>query len=272
MIISHKHHIVFLHIPKCGGTSIRNVLKPLHDDDPIWDVVGWRPHPILGRIGYGHLPLYALREHFPLIFQCISKYSCFAIVRDPKRRFVSSLSEYTRVVRKIDTAALELGHFIAAAEEVCGYLGENTKISDHSYIHFEKQVNYIRLDGEIIVDNLYHIRDIQLMIRDISLLSGEKLRQEEVTVLNQSRMIKSGSAKYVIDRLRPNLGRLLKGVMPLSMHRFITDSLYTPVKGNDIWDALPRSVKNFVLEYYVEDQSIHDDMNRNLQTIEADAT
>lgn len=262
MIISHHHQIIFLHIPKCGGTSIRNVLRPLHDDDPIWDVVGWRPHPVLGRIAYGHLPLYALREHFPQLFQCLLNYHCFAIVRDPKIRFVSSLSEYTRVIKKKNTADLEPRHFVAAAGHVCNYLSQKEKISDHSYVHFERQVNYIKLDGQKVVGNLYEINDIQSMIRDISSFSGEKLQKEVGATVNRSEIINSGFVKYVADKLRPNLGAL-KEIMPPSIIRLIRSSIYTPIKSNDIWKSLPEDIKSFVLEYYDEDQGVYDDVNRN---------
>jgi Sulfotransferase family len=56
MIVSHAKRFVFLHIPKCAGTSFRNALKRYHDDEENF----WyrRHHPYFGcEIDYAHMRL-----------------------------------------------------------------------------------------------------------------------------------------------------------------------------------------------------------------------
>jgi hypothetical protein len=56
MIVSDRHRFVFIHIPKCAGTSVRNVLEG-------FDETGGRfntriaDDPKFGRLDYTHLPL-----------------------------------------------------------------------------------------------------------------------------------------------------------------------------------------------------------------------
>lgn len=134
MIINHQHRLVFIHIPKCGGTSVRNTLRHLHEGDAIWDVVGRQPHPALGVIAYNHLPLKSIKDHFPKLYEDISNYESFAIVRDPKIRFISSVSEYLNVSARIEASQLTPQHFDRAATSACEYLLKNEHIDDHSFI------------------------------------------------------------------------------------------------------------------------------------------
>lgn len=49
MIIDDRHRFVFVHIPKCAGTSVRQVLKQFDSYEGRW-ANAKREHPELGRL------------------------------------------------------------------------------------------------------------------------------------------------------------------------------------------------------------------------------
>src|SRR5215469_2320355 len=88
MIIDDEHRVAFVHIPKCGGTSVRRQLAAL--DSCRGFFYDRRDHDALGRLDYCHIPLAFLAAHFRDAFDKVAAYSAFALVRDPHSRFVSA--------------------------------------------------------------------------------------------------------------------------------------------------------------------------------------
>lgn len=91
MIICPGRGFVFVHIPKCAGSSVRSQVRRCDPDHvSLGDV---RVHPALGRIDYGHVPLAALRVHFPSEYAAARDLDAYAVLRDPLERFGSSLRQ-----------------------------------------------------------------------------------------------------------------------------------------------------------------------------------
>ena len=92
MIVDDAHEVAFVHIPKCGGTSVSRQLRLLDSNNEFFKDV--RDHPALGRTHFSHLPLFFLREFYPETFDRIAAYRAFAIARDPYVRFASSTIQH----------------------------------------------------------------------------------------------------------------------------------------------------------------------------------
>ena len=93
MIISDRNKFVFIHIPKCAGTSVRSRIEHLDDRRGAYSS-RLDEHPELGLLNYVHIPLSTLRDHFPHEYECVKAYRSLAIMRNPAERFVSSVSQY----------------------------------------------------------------------------------------------------------------------------------------------------------------------------------
>ena len=93
MIISDRNKFVFIHIPKCAGTSVRSRIEHLDDRNGAYSS-RLDKHPELGLLNYVHIPLQTLKDQFPNEYVCIETYRSMAVMRDPSARFVSSVSQY----------------------------------------------------------------------------------------------------------------------------------------------------------------------------------
>lgn len=97
MIIDDTHQFVFVHIPKCAGSSVHAQLSLFDARDPASHRGG--VHPVLGPIHFAHIPLRFLRDHFPAEFAKLGVYRSFALTRDPRARFVSATVQHLREFR-----------------------------------------------------------------------------------------------------------------------------------------------------------------------------
>lgn len=170
MIISEQHRIAFVHIPKCAGSSVREQIEQLHDIPERFTAL--LDHPELGRIHRAHLPLWALREHYPNAFSHLQEFDVYAICRDPTDRFRSAVAEYFRV-----NIGREISHCSAEdvreqVQAIIARLRENPTIVDASYCHFIPQSEFIELDGETIANHLYPITEIPGMLTEIRKRTG----------------------------------------------------------------------------------------------------
>lgn len=90
MIVSFRHALVFVAIPKTGSQAVRRCLRPLLAAND-WEqcvLLEQRFFPVAGlaAIGHGHIEW---RELQPYLLGRLETMTSFAVVRDPYRRFVS---------------------------------------------------------------------------------------------------------------------------------------------------------------------------------------
>jgi hypothetical protein len=158
MIVSHSKQFIFLHIPKCAGTSFRDVLKPYHDDNEnFW----YRRHS--GYFGceldYAHLRLWELHALCPRLFDALAGYKSLALMRNPYERFISALAQHlTAFHPKLDYYAVDkevlreyAGRFIRDELRMERVLG------NARFVHFSPQTWYITLGGRRLVHQVLPI-------------------------------------------------------------------------------------------------------------------
>lgn len=97
-IISHKHQLIFVAIPKTGTHTVRRALRPhLGENDEEQVALFERkslPYPELAPTGHGHLAAADLKR--VLGEETWSTYRSFCVVRNPWDRFVSYCAFITR--------------------------------------------------------------------------------------------------------------------------------------------------------------------------------
>jgi len=150
MILSERRGFVFIHNPKCGGTSVREALMQFDTTSNFfWGYDTWNDTAI----DKGHLPLFILRNKYPEYFRLLRDYLTFMFVRNPYARTVSGFNEsnielsdatfylpegeatyrerLNDFIRKLDESSLtgwrsELHHFVRQVD--FAYIGQKSFI------------------------------------------------------------------------------------------------------------------------------------------------
>jgi len=253
MIIDDDHRVAFMHIPKCGGTSVRRQLAKLDSCQGFF--YDRREHDALGRLDYCHIPLPFLARHFPDAFEKVAAYRAFALVRDPHSRFVSATFERLALFGGVRRTAATAREAMDEAERTMDWLAGRGPFSDPAYIHFARQIDYVALDGRPIVENIYAIEDMAAFGAEIERLTGTPFdpgRRENTNFASPSRLLSLlHVAKPVYSRLTTWNQR---EAILRALHRWrlqAPDALYEAFRRN-------RKIADFVQSYYADDFALHD--------------
>jgi len=263
MIISNTHRFVFIHIPKCAGTTVRQPLSKFND----WGEAGppWQINdPVLGAIDYGHMPLYTLRDHFEEEFKTVTDYWSFAMVRNPFARFASSVSQRLKMYSNQPIHRSNLDDIRKAIDESIDYLSQQPR-SNHrlppEYIHFQKQIDYIELDGEQIVDSLYTVDDVDKLLEEVGQRVGRSLGQSNQAGgvqprANQSIVFRNDLLRWVIETARP-LSNKVSRLLPEGVKQWVRDQIYIPrdQRMKNLFTA--DYIQDFIRDYYAEDIALY---------------
>ena len=95
MLICHDWKLIFLHVPKCAGTSIRRLLEA---EAPLGSVVSFFDfsynHILRRHVDMAHLPLMDLRHYSE--WSLLEEYHTVAVLRHPYSRLASACKEFYR--------------------------------------------------------------------------------------------------------------------------------------------------------------------------------
>jgi hypothetical protein len=248
MILDDTHRMAFIHIPKCGGTSIRLQLGELDSYQGAFRRKG--VHPALGAIHYAHIPLGFLRDHYPAEFRKVCDYQSYALTRDPHARFASAtfqrLEEFVGV-KKIDVTSARA---LAEAREVIRWLSERGSFCDLEYIHFSRQADYVALEGRPIVDVIFpieRIADLAAALEDRCHTSLDPDRRENTNFGSGGRILSLlHIAKPIYSRLTTWAFRERLLLLAKRWKIQSPDALYEALRQDPY-------ISDFVEDYYAED-------------------
>lgn len=264
MIINEDYRFVFVHIPKCAGTSVRLKLRPFDSREGAFEVRG--NHPILGRLDYGHLPLFTVSEYFQSEFNTLRNYFSFAVVRDPFARFPSSVSQHLSMYSQRAIHMCSSDEIQAAIDTSIHYLRSQPRdryLLPPHYIHFQKQTDYINLDGVRIIDRLYTVGKVNALLADVGQLIGQSLVHADEAgheiAANRSIVFRNDLLRKVIAIMRP-VSDLFGKYIPDNMKQKIRNQVYVPRDDRlrEIFDS--DYIKDFIRDYYAEDIVLHQEL------------
>jgi hypothetical protein len=253
MIIDDEHRVAFVHIPKCGGTSVRRQLAAFDSCQGFF--YDRRDHEALGRLDYCHIPLAFLAAHFRAVFDKVAAYRAFALVRDPHSRFVSATFERLALFGGVRRTTATVSEALQEAERTMDWLSQHEAFCDPAYIHFARQIDYVALDGRRIVENVFAVEDMAAFGAEIARLTGAPFdpdRRENANFASPSRLLTLlHVAKPLYSRLTTWSQReaILKALRRWKLQT--PDSLYEAFRRN-------RRIADFVESYYAEDFALHD--------------
>lgn len=203
MIIDDAHRAAFIHVPKCGGTSISLQLGAVDSYAGAFRGKGERAG--LGPVHFAHLPLRFLREAFPEVFAKVAAYRSFALTRDPHERFASAVFQRLDEFRGVRKTAVTGRLALAEAAEVIAWLADRGPFCDLEYIHFSRQVDYVRLDGRTLVENVFAMESMDSLARALGAICEVDLdpeRRENTNFASRNRLLEwAHLAKPVYSRL-----------------------------------------------------------------------
>lgn len=268
MIVNDQYKFAFIHIPKCGGTSVRSALGRFDDRNKIYFRRNVDSHPVLGHLDYAHIPLKVLQKYFPTDFSCLSEYSVFTLTRDPFERFASA------VYQNIQMHPTEFNGDDALEQSVDRIMGHINNMSaeepiiDPNMVHFCKQVDFVFLNGEKIVDNVFPLSSIDKLLAQINSITGAPCLV--VNRENEGLRYAYKNIQYV-DKIAQSV---FKAIMPREMWKPIFGSIKKAYVRSGIlkrWEDRYRDVfqsdhvQAFIKEYYADDiklfNSSFDDLN-----------
>lgn len=266
MIISPRHKFVFVHIPKCAGTSVRTQLVKCDPDHISMGEVG--THAALGQIDFGHVPLSLLRQHFPQEYNYLESFTSYAVVRDPLERFGSSLRQ---MLWRYDQRPMTLIPTKELRELTLRTLSDIARELDNpssKFIFFARQRDFI-YDGERrMVDYLIPMALVPDFIAHIGRLTNTPM--EAGTRSNQNvelRFKKIGGLAFRVNDM-------LRRTLPLDLHAQIKDNalrlLSTKKNAAEASGILEMDeVRAFVRDHYAEDARIFREVTARSDAIQA---
>lgn len=168
MMLNDRLRLAFIHIPKSAGSTVMTALKPLNDL-PAPDKIFL--HPRRGPISGYHLPLDVLRDHFPDIFARLADYDSYALVRDPRARFVSAFLQHLAEFQNLRLEART--DLRAPLADVIRQLQAGAHHA--ALVHFQRQCDFIDLEGRRVIRNLYAVEDLPRMAQDMMRRHGVRI-------------------------------------------------------------------------------------------------
>lgn len=264
MIINDTYNFVFIHIPKCAGTTVRFQLQPF--DQTGGSFTGRvDEHPELGIIDYVHIPLFILRQYFPVEYEKIRTYSSFAVVRDPFGRFPSSLSQHLKKCGDGPIHNMKTEDIRRAVDKAIKFLlSYGEPYLPYQYIHFQEQVDFIYDGRERLVSNVYPISAIPEMLVDIGNKLNTRLEGEAGngdSRANQTTVYRNTFVRAVAETTKPILKSFLGPESRKSLREKAAGFFFIPrdKKLKDIFDS--SYVQDFIREYYASDLDFVNKLN-----------
>jgi hypothetical protein len=225
-------------------------------------------HPKLGLFDYAHIPLFTLRDYFESDFKKVRDYWSFVVVRDPFSRLPSSISQRFNMYGDQPIQRQGKEEIKREIERSINFLAKYPKYNHHlpaEYIHFQKQVDYVFLDGKRIVDTLYKVDEVGRLLADAGKRLGQDLLARESNVqnrcANRSIVYRNEMMRHLLNFMRP-LTRPVTQALPDPVKQIIRNIVYIPRdhRFSSLFDS--DYVIDFVRDYYKEDIDMWNEVNR----------
>lgn len=275
MILSDTYQFAFIHIPKCAGTTVRSALEAFDEHygrmtEGLVAQAGakytFTPRGETKPADFHHLVLSQLRSWYPMELAALRRYRSFAVIREPHERLLSSLGQRLRQFYRIDLADLSEEDFEDYLKQVLGELSALFSMSQqlpYDYVHFQPQIDFIQLDGELVVKNLYCSQNLRQMQEDIAQVFCEK--NVNIGAFHDVRENTSKAYRFKLlqdfARRNPRASKLIKAVFPARLKPLMRGLFYRERSGLSTL-ASHSMVRDFVGKHYAGDLLLWDTVVR----------
>lgn len=271
--------LAFIHIPKNGGQSVRNALEdatplsyaPLAQDLSVSEEeartaseAGFE-HPILGSIHPAHLPLPTMRDHFPACWEAFQSAKSFALIREPRDRFISALMQRMREFGDDEVIRSDDPRVAAEAQRVAEMLtNDGRETLPLEFVHFNRQAKFTDLDGQRMLSRIFPVDETSRLTSWLVDTVGLSISIGH----DHARRQPKRWAKKIVPIAR-FIGRNL---MPIGLKRAVYGAWTNSAVFSDAASSyqsldLGSDVDAFILEYYSYDFSLYDEAKTNADNI-----
>lgn len=249
MIANQAANFAFLHIPKCAGLTIHGVFQDKDDFGGFF--FGTRAHPLLGQYDGNHVPLGMLRDIFPCAFNHIMPLEKFAIIRDPRQRFVSALAQRLRMFTNYEPSKIRARDLERELANVMDCLSNSGPMLPRDFAHFMRQADFVEIDGLRVVENLFPIERTNALILEFS----SRLGVDPPSTAHSNVTIWRGSTLY--NALR-SLSFIYRRVLPEEQIQKGRKFLHRALSVSDVPPTLKHvleseTVQRFIEHHYAQD-------------------
>lgn len=259
-IIREVDNFVFVHIPKCGGSSVAIGLTIALEPQVRGEIryIGLKLDQLEGLGTYmdAHKPLWMLRDYFPDELAAYRKCACFAVVRDPHKRFISAVQQYIREFGGANISEMSNEEINKRLDDIMDHIVQHRNNLGGEYVHFTPQYDYIFLDGERIVENIYPIENLDEMADHISAVI-----KRPVSFKHRANFSTGPAMKplKVIKRLGQPFRKFMPSSLYWSLKGFIVKAMTKPLPDNSLSVLQSDRVRAFVEDYYANDIQLYKD-------------
>jgi len=177
-MFSDTHRLFNLAVPKAGSIALREAM--LAADPGCGNVDGFQRHPELGLFDHGHVTLRRMRDHFPELWEKARAYFSFTALREPAARFRSAMDEWLRATEKTGLHRLDDRGARRRLHHVVDRLGDGAaEQGEPLFTWFQRQADFVTLDGERVADAARLVEDMDLLLADIEAAGGLSLPRPE---------------------------------------------------------------------------------------------
>lgn len=220
-------------------------------------------HPELGRLDYTHLPLEVMRRVCPEDFKKIRHYHAFTLIRDPKARFVSALSQRLKMYSTRELAQRDRSDVNRLARQIVEVLQEPGTTYRPEFIHFARQSEFVFCDGERLVETIYPTSHVTDMVQQISQLTGEDL--DQVGNDNQTMVFRFNAFRNLAMAGKWLGDRTLGPVRTRSARTVFRQVLMKPLQNSHGAYVFSNDVNDFIQSYYAQDFELYAKVMETLQ-------
>lgn len=273
MLYSEQANLVFIHVPKNAGKSIRNAFarstglswsflaSDLHVSDArAGQMMDEEVHvPGLGAVKPAHLPLPVIEAHFPATWTTIRSARSFVLVRPPRDRFFSALMQRLGEFAGVQGVRADDPLVCREAARVCEWLEGRGVFCDVEYIHFSRQTDYADLRGERVVSAIFPLDRIDAAARWIEAETGLRLDVAHDHARREPRRwagVIQPAARFIGRRVMPSA--MKKAFYPLWMNSGAFSDAASRYDAIDLGE----DVERFIAHYYAADASLYDEAVR----------
>jgi len=254
MIISDDHRFIFVHIPKCAGTSIKRRLKHIDTTGGRFFPIG--DHPELGTIHLAHVTLADLETYFPESFAKLQDYRSLAIVRDPMDRFFSAIFQRLREFGGQGQSAITAEMIEDEARKIIRYLERAPVRLDLKHVHFNRQSDFVELHGRRMVQELFAVEQLAEVGRFVQVATGIDIGEER---RNRTTEMSFGVLKPLQRMLRGPYSRLFSAEFRADVREKMTRAGFYKDIPKQQFVRSGSAVTQFVRDYYQRDFALYEE-------------
>jgi hypothetical protein len=236
MIVSEAKKSIFVHIPKCAGTSFRDSIQHLHDY-PKKTYGIQRTDYFHLELDHHHLRLWEVATIYPDIFQKLKFYHSLVFVRNRYERLLSSIHEYHRKYGGMVISQRSPEEQLEICEKTVKNLKIRLILSDKAFVHFSPQHWYIMLGEERMIQHIIPMRKGSNFIGEaLKILGAPNLPQKKLNTgkVAVSTLLESPVIRSFVEDFYGRDGALLEslGFDDLAAYPLAKPAAETTIKDN----------------------------------------